>query len=111
MEIIQEIFNETFWYVAPILVALSTALSGVINQGFKISSSTWKQLISWLIGSSISCGAIALGFLGDDIGILSYITLSIVVGLSSNGIYDISIIRDFIDKWFKKGTETYIIKR
>jgi len=29
--------------------------------------------------------------------------LAIVVGLSSNGVYDIPTIKAFVDKWFERG--------
>ena len=37
MQIVTEIFNDAFWYIVPILVVLSTALTYVINQLFKVS--------------------------------------------------------------------------
>lgn len=101
MEIIKEIFNDAFWYMAPILVTLSTIVTGLINQGFKIPEK-FKQLISWGVGTLLACGSILIGFLGDSIGWPSYVALSVVVGLSSNGIYDIEAIKKFIDSWFTK---------
>jgi hypothetical protein len=101
MQVITEIFNDAFWYMAPILVALSTAVTGVINQLFKIADN-WKQPISWIVGAGLSCGSIAIGMLGENIGWPSYVALSAVVGLGSNGIYDINAIHSWIDKWFTK---------
>ena len=101
MNAITEIFNDAFWYVAPILITACTALTGVINQMFKVADK-WKQPISWITGTVLSCGAIALGFLGSNIGWPSYVAMSVIVGLSSNGIYDINVIKEWIDKWFKK---------
>ena len=101
MEVIQEIFNSQFWYIAPILVAMSTTVTGLINQWFKIADK-FKQAVSWGVGAVLSCAAIALGFLGDNIGWPSYVAMSLVVALSSNGVYDISVIKEFIDKWFTK---------
>lgn len=101
MEVVQEIFNNAFWYMAPILVALSTTVTGVINQWFKIPEK-FKQIVSWAIGAVLACGSILLGFLGENIGWPSYVALSIVVGLSSNGIYDIEAIKNCIDSWFNK---------
>ena len=104
MQIVTEIFNDAFWYMAPILVALSTALTGVINQLFKVSDS-WKQIVSWIVGAGLACGSIAMGFLGEDIQWPSYVALSAVVGLSSNGIYDVEFIKSWIDQWFTKKDE------
>ena len=99
--IINEIFNDAFWYAAPILVALSTTVTGVINQLFKVADN-WKQPISWLVGAGLACGSIGLGFLGEGIQWPSYIAMSIVVGLASNGIYDNDAIHKSIDSWFTK---------
>ena len=104
MVIINEIFNDAFWYAAPILVALSTTVTGVINQLFKVADN-WKQPISWIVGAGLACGSIGLGFLGEGIQWPSYVAMSIVVGLSSNGIYDIEAIHKCIDGWFTKKSD------
>ena len=66
------------------------------------AKSSFKQIVSWAIGAVLACGSILLGFLRENIGWPSYVGLSIVVGLSSNGIYDIEAIKNFIDSWFNK---------
>ena len=103
MEIIVGIFSTSFWYVAPILVSLTTALSGVINQGLNVNKAWVKQLISWLVGSGLSVGAWALKFLafGNPVW-LGVVCLCVVVGLASNGFYDIPTIKNFIQSWFTK---------
>jgi len=98
---INGIFSEEFWYIAPILVALTTALTGVINQVFGVSKGTVKQLISWAVGAATAVGAWGLGVIGfGDPEWLGVVCLCVVVGLSSNGFYDIPTIHNFIDKWF-----------
>ena len=106
METILGIFSMEFWWIAPILVALTTGLSGVINQGLKIEKAWLKQLISWVIGSGLSVGAWALNLLsfGNPIW-LGVVCLCVVVGLASNGFYDIPTIKNFVDSWFVKKTE------
>lgn len=101
MEVILGIFSMEFWWIAPILVALTTALTGVINQGFKIKQPWLKQLISWVIGAGLSVGAWALKLLtfGNPVW-LGVVALCVVVGLASNGVYDIPTIKNFIDSWF-----------
>lgn len=101
MEVILGIFSMEFWWVAPILVALTTALTGTINQGFKIKQPWLKQLISWVIGAGFSVGAWALKLLtfGNPVW-LGVVALCVVVGLASNGVYDIPTIKNFIDSWF-----------
>ena len=101
MEVISGIFSESFWWVAPILVTMTTAITGLINQSFKISNGIWPQLIAWLVGSGLSVGAwgIKLIEFGDPIW-LGIVCLCIVTGLASNGVYDIPVIKNWIDTWF-----------
>lgn len=102
MEIIYGIFSESFWWVAPILVTLTVSLTGVINGWFKIDG-FWQQVISWFVGSGLAVGAWALKLVtfGDPVW-LGVVALCIVVGLSSNGVYDIPTIKAFVDSWFKR---------
>ena len=102
MEMILGIFSMEFWWLAPILVMLTTGITGLINQGINIKQPWLKQLISWVIGSGLSVGAWALNLIafGNPVW-LGIVALSIVVGLSSNGFYDIPTIKNFIDTWFK----------
>ena len=103
METIIGIFSESFWYVAPILVALTTGLAGLINQGFKIEKGWIKQLISWVLGAGLSVGAWLLKVItfGEPIW-LGVVCLCVVVGLASNGFYDIPTIKNWINSWFVK---------
>ena len=107
METILGIFSESFWWAAPILVALTTSLAGLINQGFKIKQGWLKQLISWVLGAGLSVGAWAIKMItfGDPVW-LGVVCLCLVVGLASNGIYDIPFIKGWIDKWFVKAPKT-----
>lgn len=101
------IFSEAFWYIAPILVTMTTFITGLINQG--IATTGWeepawlKQLISWVIGSGLACAAWGLKVItfGNPVW-LGVVALCVVVGLSSNGIYDIPAIRKWIETWFIK---------
>ena len=96
------IFSMEFWWLAPILVMLTTGITGLINQSIEIKQSWLKQLISWVVGSGLSVAAWALNVIafGNPVW-LGVVALSIVVGLSSNGFYDIPTIKNFIDTWFK----------
>jgi len=103
MNVVNGIFSEAFWYIAPILVALTTALTGVINQLFNVKGSTVKQVISWVVGAGVSVCAWGLGCIGfGDPVWLGVVCLCVVVGLSSNGFYDINVIHNFIDTWFRR---------
>jgi hypothetical protein len=103
MEIINGIFSESFWWVAPILVTMTTALAGLINQGFKVPYAWLKQLISWVLGAGLSCGAWGLKLItfGDPVW-LGVVSLCLVVGLAANGFYDIPTIKKWISTWFIK---------
>ena len=104
MEIIKGIFSESFWYIAPLLMAATVSITGVINGAFKIVKGFWPQLISWFVGAALSVAAWALQLVefGDPVW-LGVLMLAIVTGLSSNGVYDIPTIKDFVDRWFSRG--------
>lgn len=104
MEIIKGIFSESFWYIAPLLMAATVSITGIINGAFKIVKGFWPQLISWLVGAALSVVAWALQLVefGEPVW-LGVLMLAIVTGLSSNGVYDIPTIKDFVDRWFNRG--------
>ena len=106
METLIGIFSTSFWWVAPILVTMTTGLSGLINQGLKIEKAWLKQLISWVLGSGFSVAAWALKVVtfGNPVW-LGVVCLCVVVGLASNGFYDIPAIKNFVSSWFVKKTE------
>ena len=105
------IFSEAFWYIAPILVTMTTFIAGLINQGLidkfvPTKHHAWlKQLIAWIIGAGLSCAAWGLKVIafGNPVW-LGVICLCVVVGLASNGVYDIPFMRGWIEKWFKPKT-------
>lgn len=104
MEIIKGIFSENFWYVAPLLMAATVSLAGIINGAFKIINGMWPQIVAWAVGAVLSVIAWALQLI--EFGQpewLGVVMLAIVVGLSSNGVYDIPTIKEFVDKWFNRG--------
>ena len=108
---ISGIFSEAFWYIAPILVTMTTFIAGLINQGLvdkyvpKKHRAWLKQLIAWVLGAGLSCAAWGLKVIafGNPVW-LGVICLCIVVGLASNGVYDIPFMRGWIEKWFKPKT-------
>lgn len=103
MEKIIGIFSENFWYVAPILASITITIAGAINNKFTQIQGFWKQVTSWIVASVLSVGAWLLNFvqLGEPTWV-SVIALCAVVGLSSNGIYDIPTIHNWINKLLKK---------
>ena len=82
-------------------MTLTVAVAGVINGAFKITKGMWPQIVAWVVGAGLSACAWALKLIefGDPTW-LGVVMLAIVVGLSSNGIYDIPTIKAFVDKWF-----------
>lgn len=104
MEIIKGIFSESFWYIAPLLMAATVSITGVINGAFKIVKGFLPQLISWLVGAALSVVAWALQLVefGEPVW-LGVVMLAVVTGLSSNGVYDIPTIQAFVDRWFNRG--------
>lgn len=103
MEIIKGIFSESFWYIAPLLMAATVALAGLINGAFKITKGMWPQIVAWVVGALLSVAAWALQLIqfGEPVW-LGVVMLAVVVGLSSNGVYDIPTIKAFVDKWFNR---------
>jgi hypothetical protein len=101
MELVLGIFSMEFWWIAPILVTLTTGLTGLLNQGLKVEKAWVKQLMSWVVGACFSVGAWALKLLtfGNPVW-LGVVSLVVVVGLASNGFYDIPTIKNFINSWF-----------
>ena len=102
------IFSEAFWYIAPILVTMTTFLAGLFNQGVvekfvPEQHRGWlKQLVAWVFGAGLSCAAWGIGVISFGTPVwVGVIALCAVVGLSSNGVYDIEFIHKWIDTWFK----------
>ena len=106
MEIIKGIFSESFWYIAPLLMTLTVAIAGVINGAFKITKGMWPQIVAWVVGALLSVATWLLKLIefGEPVW-LGVVMLAIVVGLSSNGVYDIPTIKAFVDKWFNRAAE------
>lgn len=102
---IESIFSESFYWLAPVLAILTTALAGLINRLFKIEKPWLKQLISWIISIVLAIVTWliepALIVYGEPKW-LAIIAMAVIVGLSSNGIYDIPTIKNWINTWFEK---------
>lgn len=102
------LFTDAFWYYAPILASLTVTITGAINGKFNITEGIWPQIVSWIVGAVLTVGGWFLGLLplGEPTW-LAIVCLCGVVGLSSNGIYDIPFIKSIIDKLpFKSATLT-----
>ena len=95
----QMLFTTDFWYMASSLSAVTVFIAGLINSKFNIVNGFWPQLVAWITGSVLSVAAWFFGLVavGEPTWV-AVIVLCGVVGLSSNGIYDIPTIKNFIDK-------------
>jgi hypothetical protein len=97
------IFSDTFWYVAPIIVALTTSVTGFLNQWFKLEQNWAKQLVSWAVASVFSVASWALHLITFGTPVWAgVVALCVVTGLSSNGFYDIDVIKRFVNKFTGK---------
>ena len=98
------LFTDAFWYFAPILSVLTVTIAGAINGKFNITQGFWPQLVAWITGAVLTVGGYFLGLvscIGEPVW-LALICLCGVVGLSSNGIYDIPYIKSLVDKLLPK---------
>ena len=102
----QMLFTTDFWYMASSLSAVTVFIAGLINSKFNIVNGFWPQLVAWITGSVLSVAAWFFGLVavGEPTWV-AVIVLCGVVGLSSNGIYDIPTIKNFVDKLFASKKE------
>lgn len=100
MESILTFFTENFWATAAALGTVATMIAGAVNEKLN-PNSIWKQVIAWVISVGLTVGGYFLGFV--TVAEPSWLTLTatgIVVGLVSNGVYDIPAMKAFIKKVF-----------
>ena len=91
---------ESMWYIIPILASITMAATQALKTKFEMNS-VWTQVTSWVI-------SIALAVISWFIGIapvgeptwLSLIILGLFTGLTSNGLFDLKTIREWIEKLF-----------
>ena len=87
------LFSSDFLWVLPLCAVLTIIITGLISRIFGIKLSWLKQQISWIVGAILALVAcefqlILLGYPERQ----AAVCLCVVVGLVSNGIYDIPII-------------------
>lgn len=93
-------FTDNFWATAAALGTVSTMIAGAINGKFN-PSAIWRQVIAWVIAIALTVGGYFLGLV--VVAEPAWLTLTatgIVVGLVSNGVYDIPAIKELVKKWF-----------
>lgn len=105
METILAFFTEHFWATATGLLTISTMITGSINGKFN-PNSTWKQVIAWLVSIVLTVGCYFLGLITVANPVwLSLAATGLIVGLASNGFYDIKFIKEWIQSWFSNPIE------
>ena len=98
---IKLLFTTEFWYMAPSISAVTVFIAGLINGKFNITNGIWPQVVAWATAAILSVASWYFGLV--PVGTptwLAVIVLCVVTGLSSNGIYDIPTIKNFIEKLF-----------
>ena len=99
MESILLFLGDNFWLTATIIATMTTTLTGVINSRIK-PNGVWKQVVSWVVSIALTVGCYFLNLITVSNPV--WLTLALtgfVVGLASNGIYDLPAMRKWITSW------------
>ena len=100
MNSVLNFFTENFWATAASLGTVATMISGLIN-GWLNPNKVWRQVIAWVVSIALTVGGYFLNLVvvADPVW-LTLTATGLIVGLVSNGIYDIPVIEAFIAKIF-----------
>lgn len=87
------------------LSAISTYLTQQINNLFKVENASAKQVISWVVAIALSIlglvGGLGLfasyGAMTEPMSWVYTIITGFGIGLSSNGLYDINVIKQMLE--------------
>lgn len=92
--------SEHFWCSAATVASIAVVITGFINGLFAIKG-FWQQIVSWFVAGGLAVGAHFLGLMVVQEPLWLNLTCSgLIVGLVSNGIYDIPTIQKYIDKLY-----------
>jgi len=93
-------FTENFWATAALLGTMATTIAGAIN-GKLNPNAVWRQVIAWVVSVGLTVGGYFLGLiqLADPVW-LTMVATGLIVGLVSNGVYDIPAIKSLIQRIF-----------
>ena len=91
---------ESMWYIIPILASITMAATQALKTKFSMNS-VWTQVTSWVISIVLSVGGWFIGIapVGEPTW-LSLIILGLFTGLTSNGLFDLKTISEWIEKLF-----------
>ena len=86
----------SIWVIAPVILASVTVITELINSKLN-PNKVWKQVISWAVSMGLTVTSYFVGTydFGDNPWVTVIVT-GLVVGLASNGFYDIPYIRDCV---------------
>ena len=100
MSTLIQFLSDNFWATAGSIAAVSTMISGAIIGKLK-PNYIWKQVIAWVIAVGLTVGSYFLNIVTVEQPVWFTLTATgLVVGLVSNGIYDIPTIKSFITRLF-----------
>lgn len=94
------ILTDNFWIAAAMIASVTTYLTSIINNKIH-PNKVCKQIISWLISIllTVICFSVKLITIKNATWPTIAVT-GIVVGLASNGMYDMKSMRKMITDWF-----------
>lgn len=101
MNAILNFFTDNFWATCALLSSMTVIITGYINTLLN-TNNVWKQIVSWFTSIVLTIGGYFAGTITLNEPVwLTIILTGIIVGLSSNGIYDIPKIKALINNIFK----------
>ena len=97
-------FSDNFWATCATLSSLTVVIAGFLNTKLN-TNKVWKQVVAWATSIILTVGGYFVGAVSlDEPVYITIILTGIVVGLSSNGIYDIPQIKELVNKMNKNVT-------
>lgn len=88
--------SEHFWAVASAMITVTTFLTGLVNK-YVNPSSVWKQIISWDISFALTLIVFKIGIIQAASPVwLSIVFTAVIIGMASNGFYDIPFIKKIV---------------
>lgn len=105
METIINFFSDNFWATCTMLSTITVIIAGYLNEFFK-TNKIWKQVVSWVTSIVLTIAGYFAGTITLNEPVwLTIILTGVIVGLSSNGIYDIPKVKELVNKITKKETK------
>lgn len=104
-------FSDNFWATCTMLSTITVFIAGYINAFLK-TNNVWKQVVSWATSVILTVGGYFSGIIVlDEPAWLTMLLTGIIVGLSSNGIYDIPKIKELINNMTKNTVTIYQLNK